>query len=408
MKLKKKNSNRRSILKFYYIFGTIFIVILFIIYTNILLKNVKQDVQVVPDLYSKFLGLPDDVDLEEFIFSYFMENIVPKVDYPIIITDSMKNPSSWDYTGIPKILYNDLSWEEQERLREMCKKMEAAGNMIKLRPYKDSPIITGYLFYGESDTVRKLKYMPYLELIIVMLFVIFGIYGFALVKKSDRDKLWVGLAKETAHQFGTPLSSLKAWNDFISMRIESKYKDAEMIEMIGDMNEDIDRLHKIASRFGKVGSSIVLKRIDLKEIIDETIAYFEKRIPNFSGKIELINKIEAEHLMVMADADLIKWTLENLIKNSIDALSKNSGKIEISAFKSKKYVHIQVSDTGKGMPKKMFKRIFRAGVTTKERGWGLGLSLAYRIVKEYHKGKIRVLNSEIGKGTTIEFMLPIG
>jgi hypothetical protein len=383
-------------------------VILFIIYTNSLLDKVKQDVQVVPDLYSKFLGLPDDVDLEEFIFSYFMENIVPKVNYPIIITDSMKNPSSWDYTGTPNILYTDLSWEEQERLREMCKKMEAAGNMIKLRPYKGSPIITGYLFYGESDTVKQLKYMPYLELIIVTLFVIFGIYGFALIKKSDRNMLWVGLAKETAHQFGTPLSSLRAWNDFISMRIENKYKDAEMLEMIGDMNEDIDRLHKIASRFGKVGSSITLKRIDLKELIDETILYFEKRIPSYSEKIELINKTETEHLMVMADADLIKWTLENLIKNSIDALSKSSGKIEIKAFKSKKYIHVQVSDTGKGMPKKMFKKIFRAGVTTKQRGWGLGLSLAYRIIKEYHNGKIRVLSSEIGKGTTIEFILPIG
>jgi len=407
MKRKRKNSHRRSILTLYFILGSVSIVILFIIYTNILLKQVKEDVQVVPDLYSKFLGLPDDVDLEQFIFSYFMENIVPRVDYPIIITDSMKNPSSWDYTRVKQGLYSELSWEEQEKLRDMCKGMEASGNMIKLLPYKDSPIVTGYLFYGESDTVKQLRWMPYFELLVVMLFVVLGIYGFSIIKKNDRDMLWVGLAKETAHQFGTPLSSLRAWNDFISMRIENKYHDEEMIGMIGDMNDDIDRLHKIASRFGKVGSSIVLKQVNLKSIIDETCTYFEKRLPNYSGKIELIDKIEADHLMVKADFDLIKWTMENLIKNSIDALSSTSGKIEIKAFRQKKYVYVQVSDTGKGMPKNMFKRIFQAGVTSKERGWGLGLSLAHRIICEYHNGKIRVVNSELGKGTTIEFLLPI-
>ncbi|MFO7896525.1 MAG: HAMP domain-containing sensor histidine kinase [Candidatus Cloacimonadales bacterium] len=407
MKLKQKNSHRRNIVKLYYIFGSIVIFFLFLIYTNILLKQVKEDVQVVPDLYAKFLGLPDDVDLEQFIFTYFMENIVPKVNYPIIIADSMKNPSSWDYTGVEKKVFSDLELSEQEKLRQMCKKFEAEGNMIQLKPYKDSPEVTGYLFYGESDTVKRLRMMPYLELLIVTIFILLGIYGLSIVKKSDRDMLWVGLAKETAHQFGTPLSSLKAWNDFLAMRIEAKYDDAEMIEMLNDMNDDIDRLHKIASRFGKVGSSIILKPVNLKTIIDDTIEYFDKRLPNYAGKISLIDNCKFDSLSVNADIDLIKWTLENLIRNSIDALSNKTGEIYIAAFIQKDRVHIQVKDTGKGMPKKIFKRIFLPGITSKERGWGLGLSLAKRIIEEYHGGKIRVLNSEINKGTTIEVVLPL-
>lgn len=407
MKLKQKNSHRRNIIKLYYIFGSIIIFLLFIIYTNILLKQVKEDVQVVPDLYAKFLGLPDDVDLEQFIFSYFMENIVPKVNYPIIITDNMKNPSSWDYTGIEKVVFSELDLGEQEKLRAMCKSFEADGNIIQLKPYKDSPEVTGYLFYGESDTVKRLRMMPYLELLVVAIFILLGIYGLSIIKKSDRDMLWVGLAKETAHQFGTPLSSLKAWNDFLAMRIQDKYDDAEMIEMLNDMNVDIDRLHKIASRFGKVGSSITLKPVNLKEIIDETFEYFEKRLPNYAGKIKLIDRCKFDSLLVLADIDLIKWTLENLIRNSIDALCNKAGEIIIDANVQKDKVYIQVKDTGKGMPKKIFKRIFLPGITSKERGWGLGLSLAKRIIEEYHGGKIRVLDSELNIGTTIEIVLPL-
>ena len=406
MKQKRKNSNQRRFIQLYYIGGSLLIFFMFIFYTNSLLKQVKKDVEVVPDLYSKFLGLPDDVNLEQFIFSYFMQNIVPKINYPIIIADSLKTPSSWEYCEIEKKSYDELTFEDQQKLQKMYKNMEAKGNYIVLKPNIDSKEVVGYLFYGESDTMKRLRIMPYLEMLIVIIFILLGVYGLSILKKNDRNMLWVGLAKETAHQFGTPLSSLKAWNQFLAMRIKDKYDDEEMLAMLEDMNTDIDRLHKVASRFGKVGSTIKLKPINLDEIISETIDYFQKRLPNYSKKIEIKYISKIDDLEIIADSDLIKWTLENLIRNSIDALTNTAGEILITSFIHKKRIHVQISDTGKGLPKKMFKSIFFPGVTTKERGWGLGLSLAKRIIEKYHNGIIKVLESEINKGTTIEIVLP--
>ncbi|MCK4957427.1 MAG: HAMP domain-containing histidine kinase [Candidatus Cloacimonetes bacterium] len=406
MKQKRKNSNQRRFIQLYYIGGSLLIFFMFIFYTNSLLKQVKKDVEVVPDLYSKFLGLPDDVNLEQFIFSYFMQNIVPKINYPIIIADSLRTPSSWEYCEIEKKSYDELTFEDQQKLQKMYKNMEAKGNYIVLKPNIDSKEVVGYLFYGESDTMKRLRIMPYLEMLIVIIFILLGVYGLSILKKNDRNMLWVGLAKETAHQFGTPLSSLKAWNQFLAMRIKDKYDDEEMLAMLEDMNTDIDRLHKVASRFGKVGSTIKLKPINLDEIISETIDYFQKRLPNYSKKIEIKYISKIDDLEIIADSDLIKWTLENLIRNSIDALTNTAGEILITSFIHKKRIHVQISDTGKGLPKKMFKSIFFPGVTTKERGWGLGLSLAKRIIEKYHNGIIKVLESEINKGTTIEIVLP--
>lgn len=406
MKQKRKNSNQRRFIQLYYIGGSLLIFFMFIFYTNSLLKQVKKDVEVVPDLYSKFLGLPDDVNLEQFIFSYFMQNIVPKINYPIIIADSLRTPSSWEYCEIEKKSYDELTFEDQQKLQKMYKNMEAKGNYIVLKPNIDSKEVVGYLFYGESDTMKRLRIMPYLEMLIVIIFILLGVYGLSILKKNDRNMLWVGLAKETAHQFGTPLSSLKAWNQFLAMRIKDKYDDEEMLAMLEDMNTDIDRLHKVASRFGKVGSTIKLKPINLDEIISETIDYFQKRLPNYSKKIEIKYISKIDDLEIIADSDLIKWTLENLIRNSIDALTNTAGEILITSFIHKKGIHVQISDTGKGLPKKMFKSIFFPGVTTKERGWGLGLSLAKRIIEKYHNGIIKVLESEINKGTTIEIVLP--
>ena len=405
-KLQKKASNKSLLLKVYFILGSVLLLVLFIIFTNIVINNVKKDVQIVPDLYSKFVGMPTDVNLEHFLFQYFMEEILPGIDYPIILTDSLKSPFSWENIDIPQDNFDQLETRQQNILRSMVRKMESKHSMIPLKISDDDDKVYSYVFYGDSQTMIQLKMMPYVGMAFIFLYVILGMYGVYTIKKTERDILWVGLAKETAHQFGTPLSSLGGWIDVLHSKM-GNYKDGKKLqEMLDFMRGDVERLSKIASRFGKVGSVMKFQSCSLHDIIDETIEYFERRLPAVSKKIEIKFESEIKDKKINLDPDLIKWTLENMLKNCIDSMKQKDGNIGIRAFSHKNKTYIHIADEGNGMPKKMFKKIFRPGVTNKERGWGLGLSLAHRIVEEYHNGKIRVLESEVDVGTTFEIVLP--
>ncbi len=401
--LKRTIFKRSLTLKLYFTAGTIIIFVFLILYTNSLLKDIKKDVQIVPDLYAKFISLPADVNLESFLFQYFMSEIVPKIDYPIILADSLNKPYAWENTRIDKIAFEDLSEKDQTKLRRMMKRYKSQLNVIPLKYNLESDRVLSYVYFGESSTMKQLRYMPYIEIAMVVLFIFLGFYVFSSVKKNEENILWIGLAKETAHQFGSPLSSLMGWRDVLAMKLG---KDKEMLKIINYMQNDLERLNKIASRFGKVGSTIKLQPVILHDLIQETIDFFQRRLPSFSQKITInfVSKIEDKNIKL--DPDLIKWTLENLIKNSLDAMQKSGGEIRISAFEYKRNIYIQVKDSGKGIPKAMFKRIFSPGVTTKNRGWGLGLSLAKRIIEEYHEGKIHVESSELNKGTTFEVIIP--
>ena len=392
-------------LRLYFIFGTVVIFLFLILYTNSLLRHIKKDVQIVPDLYAKFISLPADVNLESFLFQYFMTEIVPKIDYPIILADSLNNPYAWENTWIEKKDYEDLSERDQMSLQRLMKKYRSQSNVIPLKYNLESDRVLSYVYFGESNTMKQLRYMPYIEIAMVVLFILLGFYVISSVKKSEENILWVGLAKETAHQFGSPLSSLMGWRDVLAMKL-TKYKDKEMLKIVDYMENDMDRLNKIASRFGKVGSTIKLQPVVLHDLIQDTIEFFSRRLPSFSQKITIEFDSRIKGKKVELDPDLIKWTIENLIKNSIDAMQQSGGEILIKAFEEKHGIHIWIHDTGKGISKSMFKKIFHPGVSTKNRGWGLGLSLAKRIVEDYHKGQIRVLTSEMNKGTTFEVIIP--
>ncbi|MFC1898016.1 sensor histidine kinase [Candidatus Cloacimonadota bacterium] len=404
-KLQKKTSRRNRFVTGYFIVGSIILLIFFILYSNMLLRDIRKDVQVVPDLYSKFLGLPADVNLEHFLFQYFMEEIIPRIDYPIILVDSLKTPFSWENIDIEQKEFKDLDERQQKTLTSMVQRMEAQGGMIPLKFNRDDPKIHSWVYYGDSHTLTQLKMMPYIDMGLIVIFLLLGIYGIITIKKRERDIIWVGLAKETAHQFGTPLSSLRGWIDIMEMKLQEKGDDAEMISMLENMKGDVNRLSKIASRFGKVGSVIKCQSCSLHNIITATIEHFKHRLPTGSKKIEIKYVSEIKDLTIDIDHDLITWTLENLIRNAIDAMQNNGGIISVKAFQQKGKTYIHISDQGAGLQKSLFKKIFLPGTTSKERGWGLGLSLAKRIIEEYHKGKIRVLESEIGKGTTFEIIL---
>ncbi len=221
-KLQKKANNRSLLLKMYFIFGSVVLFIIFIIFTNVVVNNVRKDIEIVPDIYSKFVGMPTDVNLEHFLFQYFMEEILPEIDYPIILADSLKIPFSWENIDIPKDKFDQLSLQHQNNLLRMVNRMEAKRSMLPLRINKDDEKIYGYVYYGDNQTMRQLKMMPYAGMAFLFLFSFLGMYGIYAIKKTERDILWVGLAKETAHQFGTPLSSLGGWIDVLNYKTNSR------------------------------------------------------------------------------------------------------------------------------------------------------------------------------------------
>jgi len=248
-----------------------------------------------------------------------------------------------------------------------------------------------YLYYGDSSLLNKLKYYP---IALVLIIVLFGalVYNFyKSTKMATQNKLWAGMAKETAHQIGTPLSSLIGW-------VEIMKADDVDETTVTEIEKDITRLQTITDRFSKIGSEPILEQQDLIKETQESYDYLQSR---FSKQVEFTFKAPKKPILVPLNAALHSWTIENLVKNAIDAM-KGKGKLSVKIEEDLKFVRILVSDNGKGIPKNQFKSVFEPGFTTKKRGWGLGLSLTRRIVEEYHKGKIKVLQSEVGKGTTIQ------
>ncbi len=247
------------------------------------------------------------------------------------------------------------------------------------------------LYYGDSSLLNKLKYYPIALLLIIILFGALVYNFYRSTKMATQNKLWAGMAKETAHQIGTPLSSLIGW-------LEIMKADNVDETTISEIEKDINRLQTITDRFSKIGSEPVLELLNIVEETEQSFDYLKSR---FSKQVEFSFKAPKNPVMVSLNPALHSWTIENLVKNAIDAM-KGKGKLSVAIVNESNLVKILVSDTGNGISKNQFKRVFEPGFTTKRRGWGLGLSLTKRIVEEYHKGKIKVLNSEIGKGTTMQ------
>ncbi len=248
--------------------------------------------------------------------------------------------------------------------------------------------------YDDSVMLRRLASYPYVQLGIVMIFVVIAIFALLTSKRAEQNKVWVGLSKETAHQLGTPISSLMAWVEIL----KETYPDDALIP---EMNKDVKRLQLIADRFSKIGSLPEPVETDLKEVMEHVIDYMDRRTSN---KVQMIRDFPATDIRVKINASLFEWVIENLSKNAVDAMG-GEGTITLKMFEEGKKAIVEVTDTGKGIPKKDVRNVFRPGFTTKKRGWGLGLSLAKRIVEEYHKGRIFVKKSEVGVGTTFRIEL---
>ena len=291
-------------------------------------------------------------------------------------------------------------------LDEAAKKQAEMEYLQRLRTQESpEPLVIPYfgqtmeIYYDESNILKKLRFYPYLMLLVIAAFILIVFGSFFIATRSEQNKVWVGMAKETAHQLGTPVSSLMAWVELLELKAETE-DDNELIE---ELRKDVSRLQTIAERFSKIGSVPELKEVVLKDLLDRAAEYLRKRMPK-KVVLEVDNELSAGQVIPVNEA-LFEWVIENLLKNALDAIP-GKGTIAIRAHDRGKTVQIDVEDTGKGIPKHQWKTVFKPGFTTKKRGWGLGLSLTKRVVENYHRGKIFVLTSEVGKGTTFRITMP--
>ena len=309
---------------------------------------------------------------------------------PVIVLD--KDGHVADYRNIQ--IHADDAKDTIAFVEQMGKRMKAADRYIKIQigDSADYQLVC----YDDSVMLKRLAAWPYVQLGIVLIFVVVAIFALLSSKRAEQNKVWVGLSKETAHQLGTPISSLMAWTEML----KENYPNDELLP---EMDKDVKRLERIAERFSKIGSVPEPVDTSMKEVIQHVIDYMNHRT---SQKVNIICNMPAEDVILQMNASLFEWVIENLCKNAVDAM-EGEGTITISLWKENKNVIIEVADTGKGIMKKDIKHVFTPGFTTKKRGWGLGLSLAKRIVEEYHRGKIFVKSSEIGKGTTFCIEMPL-
>lgn len=374
-------SERRNITR-WIIIVTSFVIVSLILWNTysffLIFKNEERVKMKHWALAQKKINNTDDLNADvELPFE-----IIKNANIPIIKTE---NDSIIDMLNV-----DEQTKKDKVKLNALLDRLKSQNDPIVMEISKGK---THYLYYGDSSLLTKLKYYPVALLLIIVLFgaVVYNFYR--STKMATQNKLWAGMAKETAHQIGTPLSSLIGW-------LEIMKADNVDETTVSEIEKDISRLQTITERFSKIGSEPVL---ETKDIIEETRNSFNYLKSRFSNQVEFSFTAPGDPIMVLLNPALHSWTIENLMKNAIDAM-KGRGKLKLAIENDGSHIKINVTDTGKGIPKNQFRSVFEPGFTTKKRGWGLGLSLTKRIVEEYHNGKIRVAHSEIDKGTTMQIL----
>ena len=305
---------------------------------------------------------------------------------PVVVLDAKGHVQSARNVNV----HGQSDADSVKKVNAMAQQLLAEGRFVRISLNDASKNEYIYVCYADSLMLQRLAIYPYVQLGIGLIFVLVALMALRTSKRAEQNKVWVGLSKETAHQLGTPISSLMAWTEVLK---ETHPDD----DLIPEMEKDIKRLQLIADRFSKIGSLPEPVPASLNEVMAHAIDYIDKRTPK---RINLVTQFPNEDIILNLNASLFEWVIENLCKNAVDAIGEQPGTITLSMQKTAQKVVIEISDTGKGIRKKDIGNVFRPGFTTKKRGWGLGLSLAKRIVEEYHRGKIMVKSSEVGVGTT--------
>ena len=372
----------QNILRWIMIITSFLMISLILWNTYIFFQNFKAEERTKMENWSYAQKeLSRNIDLDTDIGELTLEVLKSNTTTPMI---RVNDDGSIGYNNI-----NEEKAKDSLYIQKLIKQFEKENNPIEVK-YKDE--VKSTIYYGNSP----LKYYPLALLLIIFLFGAVVYFFYRSSKIAAQNKLWTGMAKETAHQIGTPLSSLVGWTELLrAENINPSY--------LMEIEKDINRLQTITDRFSKIGSIPTLQKTD---IVNETVESYEYLKARSSNLIQFEIHAPTEELFVNLNQQLFSWTIENLVKNAIDAM-KGKGILKVKIFKTEKYVKIHVMDTGKGLPKSLFHKIFEPGFTTKKRGWGLGLSLAKRIIEDYHDGKIKVFQSEMGKGTTMQISLKL-
>jgi signal transduction histidine kinase len=371
------------------------IVVGMLIYSHQITDQLLARERQIVDLYAKSYEYITSENSGTGDLSFLFDEVVRAVDFPVILSDSANTPL------YSKNLSDSLLAPEEKLAyeREQIAEMDRQNKPIRIA-VNDTRVL-GYVHYGESKLVTDLRRLPYLEIAFGAVFILVAYVGFSYIKRSEQSNIWVGMAKETAHQLGTPLSSLMGWMEMVRA---SAGANQALAETITEMQHDVERLNKVAARFSKIGSTPSLKEEDLAEVIEGVITYISKRIPRSGRKVELTIETPGE-FRAHINRELFEWVIENLMKNALDAMEGPTGKISFALSQNGERTTIDVTDTGKGIDPKYYNEVFRPGYSTKKRGWGLGLSLSRRIIENYHKGKLYVKQSAVGSGTTFRIRL---
>ncbi|MDZ4723658.1 MAG: HAMP domain-containing sensor histidine kinase [candidate division Zixibacteria bacterium] len=396
---------KSTLFKTFLMLGVAFISALFIWYSFRLIEDLKEDTRAQVERYAKLFELAINSPTSGEELQFIFDEIIIKATFPIIVLDKDNNPIQW--RNVPELDDSDTTRATIERLNSMAAEMRHDNRVF---PIFYGTLQINSLCYGDPAIIGKLKLMPFVEVAVVLAFMIVGIIGFQNIRRSEERLIWVGMAKETAHQLGTPISSLLGWLELMNKENRSELSP-EQIESLLDntvenMNIDVDRLQRVANRFGKIGSIPKLQECDLNELIRETAEYYRRRLP-FEGKGTQIDFRPGLIGMVMLNPELFGWVLENLVKNGLQAVDPKSGRIflETAMTQDKKGVQINIIDNGGGISTAASRKIFRPGFSTKKRSWGMGLTLVKRIVEEYHVGRVRLARSRPGE-TVFEIILP--
>ena len=372
-----------------FIFGLLLILGL-IVYSNFLVNQLRSDNREIVKMYSEIIAKTVNEDSDTNL-NFVFDEIIKKIQFPIIYTDIENNP----------IYYKNIDVESLDELIKPIQSMDLQNKPIPIS-FNDSvaeeDILLGYLHHGDSNLIQRIRWLPFIQISVVGLFIFVGFIGFNSIKNNEKRNIWVGMARETAHQLGTPVSALMGWLD----RIKSHPNETDIV--LDEMQSDLNRLEQISDRFSKMSSDSDLGKISLNTLIEEQTIYLKKRLPSLGKDIELLVST-SDNINILGNRILLGWAIENVIRNGIDSIKRENGKVELSLIDAEKFALIHIKDNGVGILKKDWKNIFRPGFSTKKIGWGLGLSLVKRIIHDIHAGQIKILSSNPNEGTVFEIRL---
>ncbi len=414
--------SRAALFRSYVYFGAGLLAVGAFVFTAQLVNGLSSQVRATSRVLARFCAQASFPATRDTVLRGILGELISSLDFPIVITDTDGKPRAWRQVGVDQALVPDASIDSLDTsyppsppIRERIERVRARVRDLDRRNAPivmfqgNSPFKIGDLHYGEQPVLARLRWLPWIEVGAILAFVAVGLWGLAGIRQSEQRAIWVGLAKETAHQLGTPLSSLMGWIELLRGRGGEgsqpggvALEPRELQETLAEMERDVNRLTKVAQRFSHVGSPPQLQLQDVTEVARQAVQYLRRRIPQGEGEVQIRERYD-EVPPVNVDRELLEWAIENLLVNALSAIERRPGVIEVVVERRKEAeaVELSVSDSGRGMSPSEAQRIFEPGYTTKRRGWGLGLALARRIVEEYHGGKLFVRESAPGEGTTM-------